>query len=311
MGVPASIEAGQFSQISAGSVSPCCCLVKGRSNSIKSPARRSSRLNREEGSCLACHQSENGPRWGSSRWSAVIGCQSHTGLIHSGWPSLRAPLLRHSDNHGRICDLFGHALHDEVELVSGNAQRAPRVARQIPPFTGQLSGLEPESAIEPERTDTCHMRASVPVDRRQPAGVSVGPPSPRSLGYPLGETILDNGPIDDWQLIEVGKIRRFHDGTTNPTMEIHRLYVDDLSSRTRRTGRRLGALLYADPRQIVIDPQSRVTSGLPKDRANSVRCWGLAVSTRPASRRRDSMTTDSASLSIKGLAFDTRPTIGT
>jgi len=93
--------------------------------------------------------------------------------------------------------------------VSGNAQRASRVARQIPPFAGQLSGLEPEGAFEPERTDTCDMRASIPVDRRQPAGVSVRASSPGGLGYPLCETVLDNGPIDDWQLIEVGKIRRF------------------------------------------------------------------------------------------------------
>jgi hypothetical protein len=66
--------------------------------------------------------------------------------------------------------------------------------------------------------------------------VSVRATSPGGLGYPLCETVLDNGPIDDWQLVEVGKIRSFHDGMTNHTMEIHRLCIDDLSSHTRRTG---------------------------------------------------------------------------
>ncbi len=116
--------------------------------------------------------------------------------------------------------------------MSGNAQRAPRVARQIPPFAGELSGLEPEGAVEPERAHTCHMRASVPVDRRQPAGVPVRAASPGGLAYPLGETVLDNGPIDEWQPIEVGKIRRFHDGMTNPTTEIHRPCIKELSLRT-------------------------------------------------------------------------------
>jgi hypothetical protein len=52
--------------------------------------------------------------------------------------------------------------------------------------------------------------------------------------------VLDDGPIDDWQLVEVGEIRRFHDGMTNPTMEIHRLCIDDLSSHSRGMGHHPG-----------------------------------------------------------------------
>jgi len=36
----------------------------------------------------------------------------------------------------------------------------------------------------------------------------------------LCQTVLDDGPFDEWQLIEVGKIGRIHDGMTNPTMDI-------------------------------------------------------------------------------------------
>jgi len=52
-------------QVSAGAISRCC-LVKRRSSWIKSPACGSSRLNREDRSCLAGHQAENSPRGRSS-----------------------------------------------------------------------------------------------------------------------------------------------------------------------------------------------------------------------------------------------------
>ena len=56
-----------------------------------------------------------------------------------------------------------------------HAQGAPRVTSEIPPLPGGRSRLEPEGPVEPQCPDTGDVRASVAIDRCQPAGVPVRP----------------------------------------------------------------------------------------------------------------------------------------
>ena len=151
------------------------------------------------------------PRGRSSRWGAVLSGEGNAGRIHFCRPALGAPSICHGCNHGRVGHLFGHALNDEVELIGGEAQCATRVVCEVSSLARPLPGFEPEGSIEPKRTDACHMRAPVEVDRRQPARVSIRSPRPRGLGESSRKTVFDDGPVDSWQPVVVRKICRLHD----------------------------------------------------------------------------------------------------
>ena len=146
------------------------------------------RLNREDGGGPVCRQAENGPRGRSGRRSAVLGGERHTGLIHPGWPTP----ARHCS--AIVATTVGSTTFSATPSTtrSNSSWRRSRCTagpRQVPPFTGLFSGLEPEGAVEPECADPRHMRGPIPIDRRQPAGVRSGPPVP-GAGHATYETVL-------------------------------------------------------------------------------------------------------------------------
>jgi integrase/recombinase XerD len=81
---------------------------------------------------------------------------------------------RYDHDHAALAALLGlnglrvsEACATDVEgLGFDRGHRTLRVAGQISAFTGLFSALEPEGPVKPECTDTCHMRASIPIDRR-------------------------------------------------------------------------------------------------------------------------------------------------
>jgi hypothetical protein len=75
------------------------------------------------------------------------------------------------------------ALYYEIEFLSSDAQRAADVTGEVPALASRIAGLEPERPAEPEAADTCDVRAAVPVDGCQPAGVAAGSAGPRRLGH--------------------------------------------------------------------------------------------------------------------------------
>src|SRR5262249_39775795 len=83
----------------------------------------------------------------------------------------------------------------EVELTGGDAQRAARVVGEVPPLARVLARLEPEGAVGPKTADTGQVRASVPVDRRQPARMSIRTARLRRLGQALCQAGRDSGPV--------------------------------------------------------------------------------------------------------------------
>jgi len=141
---------------------------------------------------------------------------------------------------------LGHTFHDEVELMSGEAQGAARIAGEVSPLAGLLSRLEPERSVEPDRADTRHVRAPVPIDRRQPACMAIGATRPRSLCYPLGQAGFNRRPVDVGEPIEVSKICRFHDGVTDLKEATHRLGSCSVSGRVRYAGYGRRKILVTD-----------------------------------------------------------------
>ena len=114
---------------------------------------------------------EPGRRPGRRR--AEVRSQGLTGVVDPAGPVGRPP-LRHGSNRRRIGDLAGRAVEDEVELVHREADGASRVMGQVLRLAGFVAGLEPEGAVDPDRSDPVDMRAPVRVDRGQPAGMTVG-----------------------------------------------------------------------------------------------------------------------------------------
>ena len=184
--------------------------VNRRSLRSQSPAGGSSRVGYQERSRTVRRDAVDRPRGRSSRWCAVLSGEGNAGRIHVRRPALRSPLLCHGCNHGRVGRLLGHPLYDEVELTGGEAQCTARVACEVSTLARPLSCFKPEGSIGPERTDARHMWASVAVDRRQPARVSIRSPRTGSLAKPSREAVFDDGPVDGWQPIEVRKICRLH-----------------------------------------------------------------------------------------------------
>jgi hypothetical protein len=73
------------------------------------------------------------------------------------------------------------ALHHQVEFVCGDTQRAALAEGEVLPLARPIARLEPECAVDPQDADAGEVRASVWVDRRQPARVTVRDPGVRGL----------------------------------------------------------------------------------------------------------------------------------
>ena len=116
------------------------------------------------------------PRGRPGRGRAVLGGERHARVVGAGWPAFCRPARGQVGDGGRVGDQGRLAFHDEIELPGRDAQRAAWVTSQVPALAGALAGLEPPAAVRPERTDAGDVRASVWVDRGQPAGVTVRAP---------------------------------------------------------------------------------------------------------------------------------------
>ena len=137
-----------------------------------------------------------------------------------------------------------------------DAQRAARVAREVPPLAGPLAGLEPERVVDPERADAGHVRASVRVDRRQPAGVPVRTSRLRRLGHALIEAGRDPVPVEERRSVQIGEVRRVH-GSLRPVSHPPKLIGGRrLASSDGAAGRRVrprhdaGGLAPGHPRHV-------------------------------------------------------------
>src|SRR5205823_6014055 len=125
----------------------------------------------------------------------------------------------------------------EVELIRSDAQGATGVASDIPSLPGRLPGFEPERSIDPQPTDTGDVRTPVSVDRRQPAGVAVGPAGSRSLREPSLESSSDLWPFDQRRAIGTVQIDCFHSrhDIRTPQNSSDTVPGDVLAARPRRT----------------------------------------------------------------------------
>ena len=94
--------------------------------------------------------------------------------------------------------------------MNADADRAPRVAGQVPALAAVLSGHEPPRAVDPHGADAVDVRAAVGVDRRQPAWVPVGPAGIGRHGDALVEPGFDGGPFHGRQVVEVCEVLCFH-----------------------------------------------------------------------------------------------------
>jgi len=92
------------------------------------------------------------PRGRSSRGGAVPSSEGKAGDTYLCRRSLGVPPFGQGGNHGRIGHLLGHALHDEVELISGEAQCAARVTCEISSLTRPLP--EGDAEIPSGRSQT-------------------------------------------------------------------------------------------------------------------------------------------------------------
>src|ERR1039458_8436178 len=88
-----------------------------------------------------------------------------TGVVNAGRPFLASPSCCQFSDRGRVGDLRGLSLDDEVELGGGDTERASLVASEVPALARRLAdsaatapvrplGPEPECAINPKAADT-------------------------------------------------------------------------------------------------------------------------------------------------------------
>ena len=175
-----------------------------------------------KGCCSIGNHAKYRPWRRTSGRGAEVGGQSDTGVIYSGRPTLIAPPFRHQGDGRSVLDLLGDSFHNEIELVSRNAQGAAWIAGEILPLPSLLSGLEPEDVIDPECTDTRHVRTAVLIDRRQPASVPIRSASTGGLSHPLCESVGDAVPVKEWQLVEIPEVPGFHWRFTGRRVRGHR-----------------------------------------------------------------------------------------
>ena len=194
--------------------------------------------------CHECRRLRRGdpidrPRRRSSGRGAVVGGQRQARGIDSSRPPFRTPPLRHRGYSRRIRDLFGRSLDHEIELAGGNAQGAARITGKVPPFEGLLTGLEPESTLEPQGPNPCHVRVSPRIDRRQPTRVAIWSPRPWCLTHSDHKSSFDIEPVDERQSVEVCEICRFHGNPRVVVTGTHRQgrTPSPTDHRSRSTGR--------------------------------------------------------------------------
>src|SRR5690349_22274964 len=177
---------------------------------LEAPARRPARV--DGGQRRGCFRGEavDVPGRRPGRGRAELGGERHAGVVDPGRPASGGPARGHVGDGGRVGDQGGLALDDQVELLGREAHGAARITGEVPALTAAPAGLEPEAAVGPQRTDAVDMRASVRVDRGQPAGMTVRSAGARHLGYARTELGLDAGPVEQRELVQVGKVDRFH-----------------------------------------------------------------------------------------------------
>src|ERR671931_867920 len=98
----------------------------------------------------------------------------------------------------------------KIEFLRRYAQRAAGVTGEVSPLASVFAGLEPERPAEPKAADTRDVWAAIPVDGREPAGVTIGPASPRHLGHAARETAFDARPFEQGRSIQVVEIDYVH-----------------------------------------------------------------------------------------------------
>ena len=123
----------------------------------------------------------------------------------AGQPAV-GPAPRHIGDDRGVGDDVGFALRDQIELVGGDAQRAPRVACEVPTLAACARRSRTRRRRRPTGADPGDVWAAVAVDRRQPAGVPVRATGPGGLAHPLVEAVDDAIPVEQWGSVEVGEV---------------------------------------------------------------------------------------------------------
>src|SRR6202790_2584641 len=113
------------------------------------------------------------PRRWSLRRRVERGGDTGPGLIQFGGPPLIRPGFGEARQCGRVglplCLTFG----DDIRIANRHRDRAAPVAGDVAALPGTRSGLEPEISVQPERSDSSHVRAPVLVHCREPRRASV------------------------------------------------------------------------------------------------------------------------------------------
>src|SRR6185437_3717874 len=146
----------------------------------------------------------------AGRGRTELRSERHARVVDPGRPASRCPARGHVGDGSRVGDQGGLALDHQVELLGREAHGAARITGKVPALAAALAGLEPEAAVGPRRADAVDMRASVRVDRGQPAGMTLRPAGARRLGYARTELGLDAGPLEQRELVQVGEVDCFH-----------------------------------------------------------------------------------------------------
>src|SRR5580704_31339 len=193
-----------------------------RCRDLELPTGGAARLNGEDGGRRPGPEAVDEPRRRTSRGCAELGCQRQTGFVDAGGPALLGPASGHGGNRGAVRHLAGLAVHRQVELAGGSAQRTARIAGQVLPLARPGAGLEPECTLDPERADAGDVRAPVRVDGGEPRGVAVRAAGLRGLAYSLTEPRLDAVPLDQGGFIQVGEVGGAHGSVTSRPRTSHR-----------------------------------------------------------------------------------------
>ena len=151
----------------------------------------------------------------------MVGGKGSPGVVSAGRPFLASPSCCQFSDRGRVGDLRGLSLDDEVELGGGDTERASLVASEVPALARRLAdgaatarcarsvpNQNVPSSLRPPIPVTC---ASIAIDRGQPTSVPVRAARPWRLRDPLVEACFDAAPVEERRSADVVEIRCFHD----------------------------------------------------------------------------------------------------
>lgn len=163
---------------------------------LKAPSGGAERLRRPDRRGRAGTQPVDEPGRGPRRRCAVVGGECPARFIDPGGPALGGPPPGQVGDGWLVGDLVRLALHDEVEFLGSDAQRAAGVTGEVSSLASCLPGLEPERPAEPQPADARDVRAAVRVDGRQPAGMTARAARPWRLGHAARQAAFDARPLN-------------------------------------------------------------------------------------------------------------------